>query len=842
MEYDKILITGLNKDIKEHFSHVFPITEDMKTSHLGVSRMVMLDRYALKDESLKTLKEGDLIIAKIKYDPLFPNLGLGYVLGLENGNVRVQIFPEYVHQIDPAILDKEKKLEDVVWLPKSYISKPLEIYYEQIAKRVASNISADESKEYTEELIHELKEKNIVPAGRILYGAGSKKEVTFFNCYVMPMIQDSREGISKHRGQIMEIMSRGGGVGTNGSSLRPKDTVALSVGGKSSGAVSWLNDISQLTNLVQQGGSRRGAQMIMLGVWHPDIIEFIISKMQKPQILKFIKDKFNHPLIKEAVNSKLHFRPLSQEKQMNLDAILSHKELMPYGVVLNAEKLKKAGGEYEVNDPSFLSGANISVALTDDFMAAVKNDENYNLRFPDIEKLSKEQKAFYDQEWHNIGDVREWEKLGYPVKTYSVIKAKELWDLINLCSTYSAEPGVFFIDRANNMTNAQSYDQKVVCTNPCGEQPLAPYSVCNLSALNLANFINKETGVINYSKLANTVKLAIRFQDNIIDKTHYFLKENEDQALGERRIGLGVMGLHDLLIWNGVKYGSEEANKVVDKVFETIATTAYLTSIELGKEKGSFPFFTTMERFMESGYVKNLPENVKTALERAKTIRNSHLLTIAPTGSTGTMVGVSTGLEPYYAFKYYRSGRLGKFIEVDQEIVAEWKKIKNWKNEKPLPSIFSSAMDLAPEEHVKVQNLIQRWVDSSISKTVNAPKGYSVEDVEKIYMSLYDGGAKGGTIYVDGSRDAQVLSLSNDNDTEDINLDPTRPIVIAEHTKNEIQEIEKKLSAEPINKEIVKKYGVDIGDTCPVCKNGTVEEIGGCNTCNTCGTQMLCGL
>ncbi|AAT27502.1 vitamin B12-dependent ribonucleotide reductase [[Mycoplasma] mobile] len=842
MKYDKEQVLHLNKTIEAHFPHIFKISDDMQISHQGVSRMVMLDRYSLKDESLATLAEGDFVIVKIKYDPMFPSLGLGTVLGFQNGSVRVQILPEYVHQIDPIILDKEKKLDDVVWVPKSYISKPLEIYYEQIAKRVGFAISKDESKKHIEAITKELADKNIIPAGRILYGAGSKKEVTFFNCYVMPMIQDSREGISKHRGQIMEIMSRGGGVGTNGSSLRPKDAIAISVGGKSSGAVSWLNDISQLTNLVQQGGSRRGAQMIMLGVWHPDIVEFIISKMQKPNILKFIKDKFHHPLIKEAVNFKLNFRPLSQEKQMNIDAILAHKNLMPHGVVVNAENLKKAGGEYEINDPGFLSGANISVALTSDFMDAVKNNEMYELRFPDLEKFTKEQKAFYDKEWHNIGDVKEWGKLGYPVKVYSTIKAKELWDLINLCSTYSAEPGVFFIDRANELTNAQSYGQKVVCTNPCGEQPLAPYSVCNLAAINLANFVDKHTGKIDYPKLENTVKLGIRFQDNIIDKTYYFLKENKDQALGERRVGLGVMGLHDMLIWSGLKYGSKEANKVVDKVFETIATSAYLTSIELGKEKGSFPFFTSVERFLQSGYVKKLPQIVIDAFKKTKAIRNSHLLTIAPTGSTGTMAGVSTGLEPYYAFKYFRSGRLGKFIEVDQDIVAEWKKIKNWPADKALPEIFSSAMDLKPEEHVKVQNLIQRWIDSSISKTVNAPKGYSVEDVEKVFMSLYDGGSKGGTVYVDGSRDAQVLSLSNELNDLNEGDDPTRPLIIAEHTRKEIEQLEKKVSSEPINKEIVKKYGTEIGNTCPICKNGIVQEIGGCNTCSVCGTQMLCGL
>nr|WP_269077203.1 hypothetical protein [Spiroplasma taiwanense] len=163
-------------------------------------------------------------------------------------------------------------------------------------------------------------------------------------------------------------------------------------------------------------------------------------------------------------------------------------------------------------------------------------------------------------------------------------------DLINFCATYLAEPGIFFLDAANDMKNAKSYGQKIVATNPCGEQPLAPYSVCNLSAINLSNFVNKDTKEILYDKLKNTVEVCVRMQDNVIDSTPYFLEENKKPALGERRVGLGVMGLHDLLIWAGIKYGSKEGNKIVNKVFETITVTAYKTSIELAKKKDLFLF------------------------------------------------------------------------------------------------------------------------------------------------------------------------------------------------------------------------------------------------------------
>ena len=202
------------------------------------------------------------------------------------------------------------------------------------------------------------------------------------------------------------------------------------------------------------------------------------------------------------------------------------------------------------------------------------------------------------------------------------------------------------------MTNAKAYGQKVVATNPCGEQPLAPYSVCNLAAVNLANFVDKKDGRILFDELAETVALTVRMQDNVINSTPYFLKANEDQALGERRVGLGVMGLHDMLIWNRKRYGSPEALETIDQVFHCIARAAYQTSVELAKEKGSFPFFTSGEAFINTGYMKQMDEDIRQDVLKYG-IRNSHLLTIAPTGSTGTMVGVSTGLEPYFSFSYF---------------------------------------------------------------------------------------------------------------------------------------------------------------------------------------------
>lgn len=821
-------IKQLNEQIKDKFPLLYPVEKHMKTTNEGISRMVMLDRYSQKDRKLETLSPGDLVVAKIKHDPKFPTLGIGYVKDILSDAVTLEIEDEYVGQIDPSLNPEG----NVLRLPKSSITKPMEIFYEQIAKRVGHYLASDEDQKYAKEFSDEIGAMNIVPAGRVLYGAGSGTNVTYFNCFVMPMPHDSRGGLADHRKEVMEIMSRGGGVGTNGSTLRPKNSAAVSVGGTSSGAVSWLNDLSSLTDLVQQGGSRRGAQMIMLQDWHPDICEFIISKMQKPEILKWISENFKDEQIRRLAKDKLRLKPLSQWQKKALEDIVANTKDIE--ILREAQQRLEVGGEYEVVWPEFLSGANISVGITREFMEAVENDEDYTFRFPDVENFTPEQKEIYEKEWQEMGDVRIWAKKGLPIKEYRKIKARELWDLINFCATYSAEPGVFFIDRANEQTNARAYGHKVVCTNPCGEQPLAPYSVCNLAAINLDNMVDHNTGEVFWDKLRKTIRSSVRLQDNIIDKTPYFLEANRVQATGERRVGMGVMGLHDFLIWQNEVYGSEKSLKLIDELFKFIATEAYKASADLAEEKGNFEFMKDLESLMSTGFISKLPQDVQDYIRSKGGLRNSHLLTIAPTGSTGTMVGVSTGLEPYFAFKYFRSGRLGKFIEIDQRIVAEWKKTKNY-SDKKLPEIFVSAMDLTPEEHADVQSTIQRWIDSSISKTVNAPKGYSVRQVEKIYQRLYQKGAKGGTVYVDGSRDAQVLSITNEEEAKEV------VVPLSEGSKHRISEIAKK-HADLSTGGQDKTYGTEIGDWCPICKKGQVEDLGGCHSCTNCGAQLKCGL
>src|SRR5690625_4302926 len=422
---DGINISQLNEDI-ELFRQVHPITNDMKLTHDGVSRLVMLDRYAFKDTEKKTLKKGDFVVLTIKADSQFPARGYGIIeeLNIENGEAHIKVASEFMNILDNEeeiktgininitfdnacfnfffimnILDNEEEIKTgIIKRNIDVLDKPLEVFYEQIAKRNAFGLSGVEESEedrvkWENKFEAELTNLNFIPAGRVLYGAGSETDVTYFNCYVMPYIADSREGISDHRKEVMEIMSRGGGVGTNGSTLRPRNALARGVNGKSSGSVSWLDDIAKLTHLVEQGGSRRGAQMIMLVDSHPDIIEFIISKMQNPRILRYLIENTNDEQIRQMAKEKLDFTPLTQTESDMYQSILNYKPIPGNGgfteeTFKEAETKLNTGGTYTVQNPDFLTGANISVAITQEFMQAVENDEMYQLRFPDVENYT----------------------------------------------------------------------------------------------------------------------------------------------------------------------------------------------------------------------------------------------------------------------------------------------------------------------------------------------------------------------------------------------------------------------------------------------------------------------
>jgi ribonucleoside-diphosphate reductase alpha chain len=566
---------------------------------------------------------------------------------------------------------------------KDKAGNPIEKSPDEMWKRVAKGIAGVEKpkdrKKWEKKFYDVMNDFKFLPGGRILAGAGTGFDVTYYNCFVIPNPPDSRGGIMENLTQMIEIMAHGGGVGLNLSSLRPRGSRVKKVNGFSSGPMNWAELYSLATkDIVQQGGSRRGALMLMLNDWHPDIEEFITIKQ----------------------------------------------------------------------DLTKINGANLSVCVSDALMEAVKKDADWDLVFPDLDDKN------YDKKW--TGDLESWKKIGGKLKVIKTIKAKELWDLICTAAWQSAEPGLHFLDRSNKRSNTW-YFETLTATNPCGEQPLSPWAVCNLGAMNLAAYVKNSK--FDYESFGKDVRVAMRFLDNVIDDTHYFYKENERVAKDIRRTGLGILGLADALIKMKVKYGSEESLPVIEKIFKTLRDNAYIASSDIAVEKGAFPKFNK-EKYMQGWHIKNLPEEIRKKVAK-QGIRNAVLLTVAPTGTTSLISGVSSGIEPVYEFEFIRRDRLGEHM-MYHPLFEEWKK-ENPNEAKP--AYFVSANDLTPEEHVKVQAVAQDYIDSSISKTVNAPKAHTVDDVKRLYEMAYDAGLKGITYMRDGSREG-VLSRKEEKKEE----------------------------------------------------------------------------
>jgi len=644
-----------------------------KSTLTGLSEKIFLDRYALKDADTNNTKVGDVVLVLTKDDPKFPTKEVGEVIERNGRTVKVKTRSEKIVEadIDQLTLTIEKTPEQM---------------WDRLAKAIAKvEATPAKQKEWTEKFRYILDDWKLVPGGRIAAGAGANEELTLFNCYVIPSPKDSRRGILETLMEMTEIMARGGGVGINLSSLRPRRAIVKGVNGSSSGAVSWGGIYSYATGLIEQGGSRRGALMLMINDWHPDLLDFITVKTKM-------------------------------------------------GLITNA---------------------NLSVCISNSFMKAVKEDLDWDLYFPDTTDPD------YDELWD--GNMDKWKQLGKPVKHYKTLKARDIWHMIIESAWKSAEPGVVFMEYYNQMSNSW-YFNPIICTNPCGEQGLPAWGVCNLSAINLSKFYDEANHDVNWEELKKVVRYSVRFLDNVIDATPYHFEENRENQQAERRVGLGTMGLAELMIKLRIRYGSPESLEFLDKLYGFIAREAYLSSADIASEKGPFKYFDA-EPFLQSGFMKNMVSVFPEVGEavRTKGMRNVTVITQAPTGSTGTMVDTSTGIEPYFAFEYYRQSRLG----LDKQYVPI---AKRWLDEhlgEELPDYFVTAMDLTAEDHIRVQAAIQRWVDSSISKTANAPHDFTIEDTKKLYELAFDLGCKGVTIYRDGSRDTQVLSTDVKDDKKE---------------------------------------------------------------------------
>lgn len=830
-----------------------------------LSYKIFLDRYAAKDEK-RNIRNGDLVLCLMDPREGVGKREIGIVINdgkgpidpdspLGENEIEVKLHTGFdIVGGEKRSLDGETRIFN-----KSRLDKPIELTAEQLHKRVATAVSLDTdgtlNVEKYKNYMHILNDWSFVPAGRLLSGLGFQDQLTLFNCYTLPSPKDSREGINNTLGLMTELMARGGGVGINLSSLRPRNTIVRGVRGRSSGAVSWGDEYSRRTGRVEQGGSRRGSLLLMLADWHPDIIEFIEAKRQSREL-------------------KLALQQLSDTERASLKVPMEN--------------------------------CNISVAISNTFMKAVEDDTNWTLEFPDTTTEN------YTELWD--GDLKSWKESGCKTIVYKTMKARELWNILIKSSWESGEPGIIFLERYNDLSNTNYYPEgKIVVTNPCitgdvlittnkglirlkdivqnfnikddlcvlsadgefhkitnafsnghkeviaihlcdgsiikatenheflannswvatkdlhigdkltlsfssdkkhqlffpyiskidkqekneevfdltienshnytanniivhncGEQGLPAHGkgigVCNLGHLNLPKFLKSDfvdfsnlelheaynyvKDQVDWEKLENTVRLAVQFLDHIYDIATFLCKEHANSALGERRIGLGTIGLAEMLIRLGITYGDNKlCLEFIDTLYNFIQIKAYDESMRLAEKFGAYTF-CNCDKLVQTYMIKKLGIQHK-ILNYG--MRNATLTTQAPTGTVGTMLNTSTGVEPFPFFEWTLQTNIGEH-ESTASVLHEWCEKHN---DQDVPEFFVSSMGpraIRPEDHAAIQTTIQKWTDSSISKTCNLPHHATVEDVAKFFTYLYTHGAKGGTVYRDGCRDKQVLN------------------------------------------------------------------------------------
>ena len=390
--------------------------------------------------------------------------------------------------------------------------------------------------------------------------------------------------------------------------------------------------------------------------------------------------------------------------------------------------------------PSTLGSFNLSVLVSDDFMAAVRGDESWPLVFP-AERVDGGDETI-ERRWPGFDDP-------VPCRVLDRLPAKVLWETIMRAAHETAEPGVIFIDTVNRENNL-AYREQISTTNPCGELPLPPYGACDLGSINLTAFVNspfREDALLDLDGIRTTTRTAVRFLDAVIDISHYPLPAQRRMAEGSRRIGLGITGLADALLLLGLHYDSERARDEAATAMRAICSTAYETSVELAREKGAFPLLER-DRYLQSPFVRRLPEKIQEGIARYG-IRNSHLIAIAPTGSISLLANnVTTGIEPAFDLVYQQRVRVAadavRAFEIENLAYRRWRAVSGGA---PLPDWFVTARDLLPEAHMAMQAVLQPFVDSAISKTINLPALFPFESMQNVYTKAYELGLKGCTVY-----------------------------------------------------------------------------------------------
>ncbi len=581
--------------------------------------------------------------------------------------------------ISQQIWDMKYRLKTADGTP---VDKTVADTWRRVARALAGAEAPPEAGRWEDAFFEAMNDFRFLPAGRILSGAGTERNVTLFNCFVMGDIPDDMAGIFEHLKEAALTMQQGGGIGYDFSTLRPKGAPVKGVGAHASGPLSIMAVWDAMCRTIMSAGSRRGAMMGTLRCDHPDIEAFIAAKSEAGRLRMF----------------------------------------------------------------------NLSVLVTDAFMRAVKDDAEWSLVFAG--------------------------------KVYRTLPARALWDKIMRATYTYAEPGVIFIDRINQ-TNNLWYCEDIHATNPCGEQPLPPYGVCLLGSVNLARLVARpftHEAALDLDALRGLVRTAVRMMDDVIDVSNYPLPQHAHEAAAKRRIGLGVTGLADALIMCRARYGGKEAIRLTESWLAALRREAYLASVDLAKERGSFPLFDR-EKYLAGEVVQGLDADVREAIA-AHGIRNALLTSIAPTGTISLFAdNVSSGLEPVFSFAYKRSVLQPDGSRRDEEVsdyaVRLYRRL--FGDDAPLPDYFVDAQSLAPSDHVIMQAAVQKYIDSSISKTINVPESISFEAFKDVYMQAYDLGCKGCTTYRPNEITGAVLSVddarkgANDDQEPELPLEPDRP-------------------------------------------------------------------
>ncbi|MBT2990241.1 MAG: adenosylcobalamin-dependent ribonucleoside-diphosphate reductase [Candidatus Thiodiazotropha sp. (ex Ctena orbiculata)] len=411
--------------------------------------------------------------------------------------------------------------------------------------------------------------------------------------------------------------------------------------------------------------------------------------------------------------------------------------------------------------PGELRHFNLSVQISDPFMSAVERDEDWPLLFPAkaLPGNGRGGGGIIERCWNDPQCVE-------PCLVMRIVKARELWERIMRANYDYAEPGVLFIDEINRMNNLR-YREWISTTNPCGEIPLPAYGACNLGSLNLTRFVTApftESAAIDYPAVERTVTLAVRFLDNVIDLSRFPLPDQQQEARGTRRIGLGITGLADSLIMLGLHYADERAREAAAGIMARVCHTAYRSSIELAKEKGVFPLFER-DAYLQSPFIRSLPDDIRQGIA-SHGIRNSHLTAIAPAGTISLLANnVSSGIEPVYAFNYRRRIRQASTHFKQFEMVDfAWQMWSNLHPGKPLPDCFVNSRELSAQDHLQMQSVLQPYVDSAISKTINVPSDYPYEAFKSLYTTAFKLGLKGCTTFRPNPVRGEILSDADDID------------------------------------------------------------------------------